>query len=365
MLAATAAADPEQDAERALIDAQQRAARGDPTAIDALEALGARQPVTRWTDDAWRTAAHLAERAQDYERARRDLDRVIATTDDERVAQRARGDLKRIVAIAGESGQWATVAAAHERLATRARGPGDPRSTLRELEALVRDNPGYPRAAMAMLAIAQGWEREAEPERAIHWLQEATRAATTPTDKTRCLAELARTFVRHGDLDEARATIAQIGDPILAAELRGRVAAAEVRRTIRWIAFALLFALTGVAAFACRRAAGSWRLAARALLRPPTEALFVAPIAALLAVVAQAGNPLVARAIVAIAITGTAIAWISGAILDRKRGTLRLSRLVLHAVLAMLAVLAAVYIAVDRAQMIDLVIETWRGGPAH
>src|SRR4051794_11431726 len=87
--AALAADDPELQ----LRDAQQRAAAGDPTAIDALEGLGAARPVTRWTDDAWRSAAQLAERSRDYARARRDLEQVIATTDDEHVVSRARADV--------------------------------------------------------------------------------------------------------------------------------------------------------------------------------------------------------------------------------------------------------------------------------
>jgi hypothetical protein len=47
----------------------------------------------------------------------------------------------------------------------------------------------------------------------------------------------------------------------------------------------------------------------------------------------------------------------------RARGRVRLSRAAIHAVLAIVAVGGAAYLAVDRDRMIDLVIETWHSGP--
>ncbi len=355
--AASAANDPEQQ----LRDAQQRAASGDPTAIDALEALGSARPVTRWTDDAWRSAALFAERSRDYARARRDLEQVVATSDDEQVVRRARADIERLVGIAGGAGEWAAVAATHEQLLQRTQQKGDPTPALDELEALVRANPTYPRAAMVKLTLARGWELEGEAERAIAWLREADVAATTPTDHMRARADLARTLIRHGDLADARAAIATVEDPGLVRQLHARLARAELRRTIRWGVFGVLGVLAAAAVLALRRTAGSWRRVPRFLLSPPTEVWFFAPIAALLVAVSQTGNPLVGRAVLVIAIAGTIVAWISGRILDGKR-ELRLRGTVVHAMLAVVAVAGAVYLAVDHGLMIDLVIETWRGG---
>jgi hypothetical protein len=121
-----AAADPEADADAAFRAAEQRAATGDPTAIDAFERLGATQPATRWTDDAWAEAARLAERAGDRSRARRDLAQAIATAGDDAVRRRATADLARLDAIAGPGGQWAAVATEHDRLADRLAAGGDP-----------------------------------------------------------------------------------------------------------------------------------------------------------------------------------------------------------------------------------------------
>ncbi|HEY5922570.1 MAG TPA: hypothetical protein VIV11_12905 [Kofleriaceae bacterium] len=363
LMCGVAAAD-ERDAERALHAAQQRAASGDPLAIDALEAIGAERPVTRWTDDAWRSAAQLAERASDFPRARIALEQVVATSDDEQIIKRARADLLRLAGIAGTGGEWSAVAAQHEQLLQRARERGDPAPALRDLEALVRAHPGYPRAAMAMLALAHGWERDGEPERAIGWLREAERAATSATERTRATAELVRTLIRHGDLDEANAAIASIADPLLAARLRAALAHAELRRTIRWVVASVLFAIGVLAMVVLRRAAGSWRQVLRVLVRPPIEVWFFIPVAAVFAGVAQTGNQLVARAVIAVALAGTAVAWLSGVILEVTRDRMRRRAVIAHAAVAAVAVVAAIYLAIDRDRMIDLLIETWRGGPA-
>lgn len=351
------------DPELLLRDAQARAAAGDPTAIDALEALGAVRPVTRWTDDAWRSAAQLAERARDYTRARRSLEQVIATSDDDQVVRRARADLERLASVVGGAGEWARVAAAHEELAQRAQQNGDPTRALDELEALVRANPSYPRAVMAMLAIAHGWELEGDPERAIRWLREANRVAANATERTRATADLARTLIRHRDLAAAREVIATVQDAALAGQLRQSLARAELRRTIRWIVIGVLGALGAAAVLALRRAAGGWRRVPRLLMSPPTEVFFFAPFAALFVAVAQSGNPLVARAVLVIAIAGTLVAWVSGRVLDGTR-QLRPHAMIAHATLAVIAVAGAVYLAVDHGRMIDLLIETWRGGHA-
>lgn len=350
--------------ESALHDAQARAAAGDPTALDALEALGNARPISQVTDDAWRSAAQLAERRADYARARRALEQVLATTTDERVAQRARADLQRLSMLAGAGGEWDATATEHDRLLQRIRAPGDPTPALRELEALVRSHPRYPRAAMAMLALAQGWEQTGETDRALRWLHEAAMSAGSLVDRTRAIAELARAQIRHADFDAARMSIARVSDPMLATRLRDSLATAQLRRVIRWIVTAMLALLAGLVAVTLRRREGSWRAALRAVARPPTEVLFLAPVGVVFAVVAETGNPIVARAVWAIVGAGTLVAWLSGALLDGRRGHLRARMLVAHAVLAAIAVLAAVYLVVDRDHMIDLIVETWRGGPA-
>jgi predicted negative regulator of RcsB-dependent stress response len=342
-------------ADRAFRDAE---ARG---SIDALEALGAERPATRWTDDAWSEAARLAERAGDFARARRDLEQAVATATDEALARRAKAELARLAAIAGASGEWAAVAAQHEQLVGRI-AHGDPKPALRELEAIVDANPRYPRAALAMLAIGRGWERDGDAATARVWFERADRAATGAM-RDQVGPEIARFLIRDGSLDDARRAIAEVHDRGVSDELEQSLARAEARRTLRWILWAILAAIVAAAVVTLRREAGSWRGVGRRLVRLPSEVWFYVPIALVLVGVAWTGNPIVARAVRAIAIIGTIVAWISGAMLAGVR-PIAFRRAVLHAAVAAIAVLAATYLAIDRDRMIDLVVETWRSGPA-
>ena len=350
------------DADRAFRDAQQRAIANDPGAVDAFEALGATRPVTAWTDDAWSEAARLAERAGQLDRARRDLEQVIALGTDPQLVRRARGALARLAASTG-AGAWDAIAAEHERLVAQL-GAGDPKLVLAQLEALVRANPRYPRANLARLAIAAGWEREDERDRALGWYEEA--AALEPG--RHAWLEWLRALVRAGHLARAEREITRLEhapetDRASLVEIRRTLDRAELRAWIRRALWGVLAVLAVLAVLVLRRDAGSWRSAARRLVRPPLEVLYLVPIAGVLVAVAHTGNPLVAAAVRAIAIAGVLVAWISGAMLDAVAAP-RARRVLLQASLAVVAVVAATYLAVDHDRMIELVLETWHEGPA-
>jgi hypothetical protein len=280
------------------------------------------------------------------------------------LVHRAEGDLARITRVGGEKGEWGAVIAEEERLLPALQTPGDPREALRALEKLAREHPGYPRAAMLMVQIAAGWEREGDADRALAWLADAQRAGGPPLDRLRARADRIRVLIRAGYLTEAEHALGELrgeASPGLSANLRDKLDRAKLRRDVRWAMYALLVVLVAAAAFAMRRSAGSWRGAGCRLARPPLEALFFLPIAGVLILVASTGNPLVGRAVWAIAIAGVAISWINGALLAGSRVTLR--RAIVHALCAILAVGAATYIAVDRGHLVDFLVETWREGP--
>ena len=367
VVAGSAAGDPEADADAAFRRAGELAANSDPAAIGAFEALGAARPVTRWTDDAWAEAARLAENARDYARARRDYAQAVELGTDPRLIARARGALARIEELGGE--RWDAVRAAHERLASEINGGGDPRQGLRALAELVRANPEYPRANLARLTIAMGWESEGDRESALAWSREAAEAALAERGQHVRL-EYVRALVRAGELAAADRELARL-DPALvdrggAHQAAEALATAHHRARIR-IGLALALALLIAAGLiVARREVGSWRALAKVLARPPTEAWFLAPLAVLLALVAWPGNPLVARAVRWIGGTGVAIAWLSGALLEaaRTRGPLRTRRTLLHVLFVVGAVGVAAYLVVDGLGLLDLLDETWRGGPA-
>ena len=365
--AAVASADPESDADDAFRRAGELAARSDPAAIGAFETLGGARPITRWTDDAWAEAARLAENVRDYARARRDYAEVVALGTDDRLVARARGALARIEELGGE--QWDAVRAGHERLASEINGGGDPRPALRELAELVRANPVYPRANVARLTIAMGWESEGDREAALAWSREAADAAKAERGQHVPL-EYVRALIRAGELADADRELALLDAALVdhggARQAAEALATAHHRRRIR-IGLALgLAVLIAVGVIVARREVGSWRALGKVFARPPTEVWFLAPLALLLALVAWPGNPLVARAVRWIGVAGVAAAWLSGSLLEAARtaGPLRARRTLLHVVLVVSAVGAAAYLVVDGLGLLDLLDETWRGGPA-
>ncbi len=348
------------------------AADRDPRALAAFEALGAARPSSRWTDDAWVEAARLAERAGDYDRARKDLGEAIAIGGqldpafrDDQLLRRARGDLARLVAMTGRTGEWSAVAAEHDRLVTRAAAGDDPTPALEALEVLARAHREYPRAVAIRLALARGWEEEAEVDRALGWLRDAIRIAGD-ADRDRARTALVRTLIRGRDLAAARAELAQITDPLTRAGLARDLATAEHRTTVRRIVGAGLALLLGLAIVTLRRRTGSWSATVRTLARPPTEVLYALPIAAVVGAIALTGNPLVGQAVVYILLAGLAIAWLSGSVLEvaRRGGPLGIKATALHALVVIVGVSASVYLIIDHVRLLDLVGDTWRTGPS-
>lgn len=352
-----------------LIAALQQAVAGDPAGIDRLEALAARRPITRWTDNAYAEAARFAEQAGDFERARRNYAQVVAVGTDDALVARARAALARLAGVTG-GGRWDAVVRAHDRLLAEASAGGDPRAALEALEALAREHPGYPRATLLRLAIGRAWEREGDAARAIAQLRAAL-AGARAAERTHAGLELARTLIRQRELGEAAAVLEALAaapgaDRAAIGKVRDLLAVAERRASLRLAVWIALAAIAAAAALALRRDAGAWRAAARRLARPPIEVLFLAPIAAVLAIVARTGNPLVADAVAAIFGVGLAVAWLSGALLDAaraRRGAVGAPRAVIQAALAVVAITGAAYLAVDRDRMIDLIAETWEHGP--
>ena len=352
--------DPEAVADRAFRAATRLSATEPAAAIAAFEAVAALRPLTRWTDNAWAEAARLAERAADYPRARRALEQVVAIGSDPAMVRRARDALARL----GDD-RWDAIARDHERLASEIYGGGDPRDALEALERLVRGNPAYPRAAGAWLVLGEGWEREGHPDRAIELLR-----VGLASDRVRLGMTLARTLIRRGELAAAAAQLDELAalpgaDRGAIGNARSTLDVASRRASIRgalWLALAVLaFVTCGV----LRCDAGSWRRAARGLVRPPVEAVFLLPIGALLVAVGEGGNPLVGKAVWAIVLSGIAVAWLSGVLFEARAKHCRITarRAILQAVLALAAVAGSTYLAVDRDRLLDLIDETVEHGP--
>lgn len=333
----------------------------------ALEALAAASPTGRWADDALAEAAGIAEQQGDLAGARRLWQRIVDEHGDGRLARRATARLATLAAAGGADGTWDTVAAEHDRLVRAAAAAEDPHDALRALGALLEGNPRYPRAFAAALWLGEAWARIGERRLADTWLARAHAAAATGGDRFRAGLARAELLADRGDRAGAR-TLLQALAPADRLDERARADAladldrSEGRARVGLVARGFLIAAAAAAALLLRRRTGSWRGAARALWPPPTAALFLAPVAAVLVVVAETGNPLAARAVELILLGGLALTWLSGALLRARRAPLTLPHLLLHLLAVLAAAAAIAWIAIVRDQLLDLLLETWRSG---
>jgi hypothetical protein len=138
--------------------------------------------------------------------------------------------------------------------------------------------------------------------------------------------------------------------------------AARGRRRDRLYLAAWLIVIAALVTFAAALAATVRRAPARlAVLRPPIEVIFLAPIAAVLIGVALTAHRAIAPAVATISLGGLALAYLSGAQLEARPR--RRWRSLGHLALCLIAVAALVYIAFTRDNLIDLLVETVRFGP--
>lgn len=259
---------------------------------------------------------------------------------------------------AREAAELAALVAGADRLAPdeldrRARAladaawPGAPEAALWHAEWLRRSRR-LADAAARFAAIAARWPGS---PRALEALRGA---AGTALD--------ARAWDRAEELARRLPAI-EPADRVLREELLE--AAAVGRRRARGYAIAWL----AVAVIACGLAASFAEALRRAprprRLRAPLELLFLAPVAAVLVGVALTTHETIAPAVLIMSSGGLVLAGLSGATLDllRAGGRPLGRRALLHAALSVAAVIALLYIALLRDDLLDLVIETVRFGP--
>jgi hypothetical protein len=150
-------------------------------------------------------------------------------------------------------------------------------------------------------------------------------------------------------------------DDLLAAAARGR-------RRDRWYAAAwlaiagALAALLGSLGEAVRNSPAGTRWAA---LRPPIEIVFSGPIAGVLLGVAFTAHRAIAPAVALIAGGGVALAWLSGATLEKLRaqGRSRRLRSAAHLIACLAGIAGLGYVALIHGGLLDLLVETVRFGP--
>ena len=174
---------------------------------------------------------------------------------------------------------------------------------------------------------------------------------------------------RDWTLAEALARQLPAADPAARAERDELLAAAaRGRRRTRWYAagwLAIAAAFAGLLGSLVEAALRSPRGTRRAMLRPPGELLFVAPVAAVLIGVACTAHRLIAPAVATISIGGLGLTWLSGAALERLRidDRARALRSLAHIAACLAGVAGLGYVALTHGDLLDQLIETVRFGP--
>lgn len=110
-----------------------------------------------------------------------------------------------------------------------------------------------------------------------------------------------------------------------------------------------------------------WRRGRRPPLRPPSEVLFLAPVALVLTAIALASRAVVTPAVAQISAVGVGFAWLSGVTLDvlRASGRRIFARALVHVIACALAAGAIGYIAIVHSGIVELLAETVQAGPSE
>lgn len=294
-----------------------------------------------------------------YERIAREMPNARIVTSAERKIAALRGQL-------GSHNEFAASAAELARLVADADAL-PPEDIERRAAALIAAAwPGAPDAGMWLAEWLRRTGRLAEAQ--ARYAEVAKRWPSSPQ------GQLALRGGAGNALDAHEWDLAQeLATSLPAAEEADRIVRDDLlkladrgRRIDRWYARAWVVAILGLLALiasfveAIRR--GGYH---RPTLRPPIEVLFLAPVAAVMVGVALTTHQLIAPAVVILSVGGMGFAWLSGATLDTLRARKRevRGRALLHAAICFFAVVALLYVALVRDNLLEMVIETVRFGP--
>jgi tetratricopeptide (TPR) repeat protein len=341
-------------------------------AAAAHEALAARSPADAFADDALMEAARLYEEKLDQpRRAAETYEMVVEKYPDSRSATRAERRAQLLREGLGQGGEGEAALAAWNDLLNRF-----PTRTRPESVALAR----------ALLAAHPTWS---DAPRVEHWIGEqevqlgqhaAALATFADVEKRwpgsewalrarRSQADELTTLARFDEAERIYASLAGArSDAPYAKELHEAVVRLHEARahaqleTVAWIVLAVLL----LAALAALRVdAGSFAAAARALARPPLEALFLLPLAALVAFAGHGQSEPIARATKWLGLAMLLVAWLTGAAVvtaRAARGRLSLARVAAFGLGGGTAMLAAAYVIVRHTELLDFIIHTVRFG---
>ncbi|NVB77284.1 MAG: hypothetical protein HOV81_02720 [Kofleriaceae bacterium] len=334
----------------------------DPKALAAAVTAIEQSPTTPDLADTLFAAGRACEdRLHDPARALAIYERIVRELPDAGVSIAAGRRIEMLRDVRGharEAAELATLMADADKL--------PPADIVRRTEALIA--APWPGAVDAALWLAD-WqcrtrhfaEAQARYRDVVARWPGTESAALVPRDAAACALD-----AQDWDLATQLALAVPASDPadaavrdaLLASAARGKLRARIY--TASWIALVLAIVAL-VASLAEAMVRGGLR---RPALRPPIEVVFLGPIAAVVAVGTWVTASTIASAVVRISLGGIAFAWLSGIVLDllRARGRAVRLRAIVHVVLCAVGVLAIGYIAITRDGLVDLFVETFKGG---
>lgn len=361
-LAAVVLATAVASAEPSLLDGL---ATEDPQALAAAVTAIEHAPTTPDLADALFGAARACEdRLLDPARALVLYERILAELPETRVAQAASRRAEQLRAELGPHHEHAHEAAAFAQLIAAADTlPTD--ELLRRADALAAAPwPGAPDVALWTAEVLRRQRRFSlalprYAEIVRRWPERAASARLGGAGTAIEAHDWALAEQLIDTLPAADPADRLIRDNLVADLDTGRRAARGY--LVAWIALGLaVLALLGSLVEASLR--GGPR---RPSLRPPTEVLFLAPVAVVLVVIAFAARAVVAPAVAQISIAGIVFAWLSGTTLDllRVRGRGVRIRSIVHALACGAGAIAIGYIAIVHGELLELLAETVQAGP--
>jgi TolA-binding protein len=333
-----------------------------------LVAIADEAPKHHFADDALFSAAQLyEERLGDPARAADLYRRLLDHYPDSRTALAASRRLESLRKALGPNRKGAGALAAFNEILQRY--PERPEAESIELmEKLVAGHADWVGLPQALLWLGSVHERAGRYDRAIARYLEVTRRWPDTEDARDAFRGAGDSALAAGDYGAAERYYRAMRDPESPARVRTfrdamrRVRTARLRARLYTAAqvvvvVALLLLLAGL-----RLGAGSWRDMAAAMVPPPTEIIYMLPIAVLLSAASFTAHYAIAPAVIIVCSGGLIVTWLSGASL-RAGGRPGAARALAHAAISFLAILAITYIALHRQHLLDMLIRTVRFGP--
>jgi len=331
-------------------------------------------PKHRLADDALFAAAKLyEERLGKPKKALELYKRLVRDYADSREALAAKRRAAELTRAIGVGGKDAPAMAAYTDVLQRFHQRTEAQS-IQRMEKVISDYPNWSGITDAMLWLGTLHERKNRLSAADKWYVAAAKRAEGEQVGTERNEHLFNAYRGAGDVAAKRDQFAKARNyyermPIdgdaskmeARKQLLADLATKKARTTYYWLTIALLSLLVLAGIGSIRTSHGSWTDAARAVARPPTEVIFMLPVAAILMVASFTGHHPTAKAVTIIAIGGVAIAWLNGAgMTGSNRSRVRLW---LHLVGSAAAAFCLCYIALHVTDLIDQMMNVLRLGP--